>query len=275
MRAMWTGTITFGLVSIPINIYTATDRESGPELHYVHAGCGGTPTSSRVSAQYECKGCGEHLSQGQLNKGYQHGKGPLLTFTPEEIDELNGGKSRNAEVLEFLEAGDVPTELYGSLYYVAPYPPKAKTRNHRLPDPITRSYQILVETLRRTGKVALVSIQLRNRDHRAMLSVSGDVLILRVLLWTAQVRPQAFDGWDHLGGTWPREELSASELDMAAQLVEAMTGKFDAAAHVDPYATKLNALIEAKEAELAVQVEPVPDNVVELFRDLEQAVTAS
>lgn len=275
MRAMWTGTIAFGLVSIPVNVYTATDRESGPELHYVHAGCGGRPETegARVSARYRCSHCEQHLSQGELNKGYMYGE-ELLTFTADELDELNGGKVRTAEVLEFVDAEEIPVELYGSLYYVAPIPPRAKSRTSRLPDPVTRSYQLLVETLRRTGRVGLVSIQLRNREHRAVLAVSGDILTLRVLLWTAQVRDRAFDGWDKFGGMWPAEELTAGELAMAASTVEAMSGKFDVDAHVDPYAVKLTELIEAKAAAL-FPVEPVPDNVIDLLAVINRTVSSA
>lgn len=274
MRAMWTGTVTFGLVSIPVNVYTGTDRESGPELHYVHADCGGVPQpeGARVSMRYRCSRCEEHLVQGQLNKGYAHGA-ELLTFTADELDGLNGGKVRTAEVLEFVDAAEVPAELYGSLYYVAPVPPKAASRTSRLPDPVTRSYQLLVETLRRSGLVAVVAIQLRNRQHRAILSESQGVLCMRVLLWTAQVRDRNFDGWDKFGGIWPAEELTSAELDQAEALVQAMRGKFDVEAHVDPYAARLEELIEAKVAELPSS--QVPDNVTPLFAGLERAMAAA
>lgn len=275
MRAMWTGTITFGLVSIPVNVYTATDRESGPELSFVHADCGAgveAQASGRVSVRYQCKSCGDLLTQGQLSKGCVHGD-TLIPLSADELDALNGAKDRNAEVVEFVDACEVPTELYGSLYYVAPYPPRAKSRTSRLPAPVTRSYQLLVETLRRTGLVGIVRIQLRNREHRAILAVSGDILTMRILLWTAQVRARDFDGWDHLGGTWPAEELTGAELDGAASLVETLRGKFDPAAHVDPYAVKLEALLDAK-AEALVSSGPVPDNVTPLFASLAAAVAA-
>lgn len=273
MRAMWTGTITFGLVSIPVNIYTATDRESGPELHYVHAGCGGRPVTegARVSMRYRCSHCEEHLAPGELSKGHQYGD-ELITLSPEEVDGLNGGKCRMAQVESFVDASEIPTELFGSLYYVAPVPPKRASRSSALAAPVTRAYQMLVETLHRTGTVAVLTISLRNREHRAILSVSEGALTMRVLLWTAQVRERVFDGWGAHGGTWPVEEPTVAELDAAAALVEALRGKFDPAEHVDPYAVKLTALLEAKADAVVAAVEPVPDNVTPLFASLAASV---
>lgn len=274
MRAMWTGTIAFGLVSIPVNIYTATDSQSGPELNYVHAGCGGRPVTegARVSMKYRCSHCEEYLTQGQLNKGHMHGD-DLITLSADEVDGLNGAKCRIAEVESFVDAGEVPAELYGSLYYVAPVPPKKASRSSALSAPVTRSYQVLVETLGRTGVVGIVSISLRNREHKAVLSVSDGLLTMRVLLWTAQVRARVFDGWGAHGGTWPVEQPTEAELDAAGDLVEALRGKFDAATHVDPYAAKLTALLEEKAA--LVSSEPVPDNVTPLFADLALAVSSA
>lgn len=273
MRAMWTGTIAFGLVSIPVNIYTATDRESGPELHYVHAGCGGRPVSegARVSMRYRCSHCEEHLTPGQLNKGHQYGD-ELITLSAEEVDGLNGAKCRTAQVESFVDPDEVPVELYGALYYVAPVPPKRASRTSALAAPVTRAYQLLAETLRRTGTVAVLTISLRNREHRAILAVSEGLLTMRVLLWTEQVRERVFDGWGAHGGTWPVEEPSGAELAAATSLVEALRGKFDPAEHADPYAAKLSALLEEKAAALVAAVEPVPDNVTPLFASLTASV---
>ncbi len=268
MRAMWTGTITFGLVSIPVSIYTATDRESGPELNFVHARC-----ASKVSVRYTCAECGGLFEQNELSKGHRHDAG-MVTLSAEELAELDGAKCRTAEVLSFVDPADVPAELHGSLYYVAPEAPRRKGKNGAQPAPVTRSYQLLVETLRRSGLVALVSVSLRNREHQAVLAVSGDVLTLRVLLWSAQVREPVFDGWSAHGGRWPAEELSGAELDAAENLVYALVDKFDPAAHTDIYAARLAELIERRATELA-PVAVVPDNVTPLFAELDRAMSSA
>lgn len=273
MRAMWTGTITFGLVSIPVSIYTATDRESGPELNFVHAECG-----SKVSTRYACQECGGLFAQGELAKGHVHDAG-MVTLTAEELAALDGTKSRTVEVLSFVDAGEVPTELYGSLYYVAPVAPKRARQNSPLPAPTTRAYQILVEALRRSGLVAVVSVSLRNREHRAFLSVSDDMLTMRVLLWPSQVRAPVFNTWNitdfaEYDGRWPVEELSDAVIDMNMPLVEALRGKFDPAEHADPYAARLVELVETKVIALAAP-EPAPpaDNVTPLFAGLALAMS--
>jgi DNA end-binding protein Ku len=268
MKSTWQGTVTFGLVSIPVNIYTATE-DSGPALNYVHEHDGG-----RVSQQWVCKDCGERIEYSQLAKGHEIGrdedKRPIMVcLSADELKSLDAAKSRQAQVLEFVDAGDVPTEQYGQLYYLAPQPPKRASRSSALPAPNTRGYSILRETLRSSGLVALVSITLRNREQRAMLTVSGNTIVMRMLLWSAQVRPHEFYDWE--GGTWPEEQLSHDELDMAAALVHSMAGKYDPSAHVDAYAAGLSAMIEAKRP-VDLTVVPEPSNVVSLLGRLDSAV---
>lgn len=268
MKSTWSGTVTFGLVSIPVNVYTATE-DSGPALNFVHEHDGG-----RVSTKYMCKDCGELLDWGQMSKGHEIGrnedKSPIMVcLTNDELAGLDSAKSRQAEVIEFVDAGEISTDQYGQLYYLAPQPPRRKSRSSALPAPSTKGYSILRETMRSSGVVALVSITLRNRQQRAMLTVDGNTIVMRMLLWSAQVRPHEFYDWE--GGTWPEEQLSHDELDMAAQLVECMRGKYDAAQHVDPYAVALTGLIDGKRWPV-VAAEPETSNVVPLFRVLDSAM---
>lgn len=267
MKATWSGTITFGLVSIPVNVYTAT-QDSGPALNFVHESDHG-----RVSQQWLCKDCGETVSWSELSKGHNIGTDKAPEMLVLNSDELAGleVKSREAAVLEFVTLEEIPTQLYGSLYYLAPTPPAIKGQKRAAPGPHhTRAYVLLRETLRRTGLVALVEISLRNRPTRAMLFVDGDVIVMRTLLYPAQVREQTFPVYT--GGRIPDCELTAAELDTAAQLVRAMAGKYDPAAHVDSYAVALSELIEAKRTPAP---EPVPDNVVPLFAALNQAMVGA
>lgn len=267
MKSTWTGALTFGLVSIPVNVYTATE-DSGPALNLVHEADGG-----RVSTRYQCKECGEMVEWSQLSKGHNIGterEPEMVCLTTDELAALDSTKSRQAQVLEFVDAAEIGSELYGQLYYLAPVPPKRKSRSAALPAANTRAYSLLRETLRSSGLVGLVSITLRNREQRAMLSVVGNVIVMRMLLWSAQVRPLEFYDWTD--GAWPEEQLLDAELDMAGQLVASMVGKFDASEHTDPYATGLSALIEAKRPAV---VEPAAENVTSIVDRLSAAMVGA
>jgi DNA end-binding protein Ku len=268
MKSTWSGTITFGLVSIPVNVYTATE-DSGPALNFVHESDHG-----RVSQQWLCKDCGQVIGWSELAKGHNIGtdKAPeMLVLSAPELAGIEV-KSREAQVLEFVTLEEIPVQLYGSLYYLAPTPPAIKGQKRAAPGPHhTRAYVLLRETLRRTGLVALVDISLRNRPARAMLSVDGDVIVMRTLLYPAQIREHDFNGY--VGGVIPDCELTDAELDTAEALVRAMTGKYDPATHVDSYAVALGALVDGKRPAPEV-AEPV-SNVVPLFAVLDEAMAGA
>jgi DNA end-binding protein Ku len=244
IKATRTVSVTFGLVNFRCNVYTATE-DSGPTLHLTHTHDDGS--AHRVTTRYTCKHpeCDETLGFGQCDRAVQVGD-RLVPLSVDEVAALDA-KTSECEVIEFVDPAEVPVEMYGQLYYVAPEPPKTKSQEYKAPEPKhARPYALLRESLRREGLVAIVSISLRNRTARGMLYVRDDLLMLRMLLWSAQVREPVFCGYNGSGGVIPNYEVSEDELAMAGQLVRVMSGKFDPDRYVDPYAAGIAALVEAK-----------------------------
>jgi DNA end-binding protein Ku len=227
-RSIWNGKLTFGLVSIPIRVHSATE-DSGPQLHDVHMTDGG-----RIGLRRYCKDCGEDVDE--VGKGHETPDG-MICFSPAELKTLRPHIEHEARVMEFVDPVDIPTEMYGALYYLSPQAPERRPSRNSVKPVYNAShvYSLLAETLRRTGTVAVVTIALRQKECRAFIYVQENMLVMRTLLWADQVREPACRPHNR--------DFDPAELSSSVALVEAMTSKFDPSKHVNPYAERLATLI--------------------------------
>jgi len=251
-HTIWKGAISFGLVTIPIRVYAATE-ERGVSLHQVHATDGG-----RIRYRRICELDGEEVPYRDIAKGYQLPDGDTIVLTDEDLADLPLVSSKTIEVLQFVDAEEIDPINFTRSYYLEADGPGGKP------------YLLMRESLGRTGKVAVVKVALRNRESLALLRPYGDVLLLQMMLWPDEVRAaDAFAPSDDV-------HVRSQEIDMAESYIDTLTAPFDAGEFTDQYREALEEVIEAKTAGRPVKEEeaPVPDRgeVVDLMEALRRSV---
>ncbi|MDQ0745683.1 DNA end-binding protein Ku [Clavibacter sp. B3I6] len=224
MRAIWKGAVTFGLVNVPVKVYSATQDHDVP-LHQVHDADGG-----RIRYQRRCEICGKIVDYAHIDKAFDDGDRTVV-ITEEDLSSLPEEKSREIDVVEFVPSDQIDPVMLDRSYFLEPDSSSPK------------SYALLRRTLQETDRTAIVHVTLRQRTRLAALRVRGDVLMLQTLLWDDEVREADFPSLDAAPKVSPRE------LKMSAQLVEGFAEDFDPSKFSDEYQEQLKTLIDAKLAQ--------------------------
>lgn len=236
MRAIWKGAVSFGLVSIAVKLYSATE-EKDIRFHQVHRTDGG-----RIKYQRTCAVDGAVVSYDDIAKGYDIGGGEMVILTDEDFAELPLSTSRAIDVLEFVPSEQIDPILFAKAYYLEPEGQAAKP------------YVLLRDALRDAERVAIVKIAIRQREQLATLRVRDDVLVLNTMLWPDEVRAPEFGFLDEDIETRP------AELAMASSLIDSMAGSFQPDEFTDNYRAALQEVIDAKvEGREVVQAEEAPE----------------
>ena len=221
MRTIWKGALTFGLVNVPVKVYSATEDHDVP-LHQVHEKDGG-----RIRYQRTCEVCGETVAYADIDRAYVD-EGTTVVLTKEDLDSLPAEKSREIDVVEFVPSEQVDLLTLDKPYYLEPDSKSPK------------AYVLLRKTLEQTDRTAIVRFTLRQKTRLAALRVRGKVLVLQTLLWADEVREADFPALHE------DVRISKKELEMSASLVESYSTDFDPEEFVDEYQKELRTLIDAK-----------------------------
>ena len=222
MRAMWSGAVSFGLVSVPIKVYSATTNHD-IRFHQVHATDGG-----RIKYKRTCSIDGEEVDYADIVKGFETDDGELITLDETDLDSLPTASGHEIDVVEFVPADQIDPLLFDKSYYLEPEAKAAKP------------YALLREALVQTDRMAVVKVALRQRETMALLRVRDKAIVLQTMLWPDEVREPDFDILD--AGV----DLRPQEQKMAASLVESLGADFDASQFHDEYREAVAALIERK-----------------------------
>lgn len=221
MRAIWKGALTFGLVNVPVKVYSATE-DHDVSLHQVHNKDGG-----RIRYQRVCEIDGEVVPYSDIDKAYDDGE-KTVVLTKDDLASLPAEKSREIDVVEFVPSDQIDLLTLDRAYYLEPDSASPK------------AYVLLRKTLEQTDRTAIVRFSLRQKTRLAALRVRGDMLVLQTLLWADEVREAAFPALDE------SVRISAKELELSASLVESFASDFDPEEFTDEYQAELRTLIEAK-----------------------------
>jgi DNA end-binding protein Ku len=251
MQSIWKGAISFGLVSIPVRLYSATE-EKDISFRQVHREDGGRIRYKRV-----CSVDGEEVPYSDIAKGYELPDGEMVVLEDEDFANLPISSSRSVEVLSFVPEDQVDPVQMGKPYYCDPTGGDAKP------------YILLRDSLEGAGKVAIVKVALRQRERLAMLRPREGVLVLQTLLWPDEVREARFDFLDQDVTVRPQE------LQMAESYIAALSADFEPDEFSDNYRQALEELIDAKTAgrEVKAPVEaPRSGQVVDLMDALRRSV---
>lgn len=234
MQAIWKGAISLGFVSIPVQLYSATEEKS-IRFRQIHRRDGG-----RVHYQRICSIDGEIVPYEELAKGYEIGRDEMAVLTDEELSALPLATSHAIEVLEFVPADQVDPIMFHKTYYLEP---------NAL---VTKPYLLLRDALTSSDHVAVVKVALRQRERLGTLRVREGILLLTTLLWPDEIRKPQFGSLD------AQPQVKPTELAMARSLIAAMSADFAPEVYTDNYRQALQALIEEKIAgrEVVASAEP-------------------
>jgi DNA end-binding protein Ku len=250
MRSIWKGAISFGLVTIPVKLYSATEQRD-VAFHQVHREDGG-----RIRYRRVCTKCGEEVPYGDIAKGYELANGDMVVLTDEDFEDLPLSTSRRIDVLLFAPLDQVDPIYFSKAYYLEPEAQGAKP------------YVLLRDALENSGKVAIVKLALRQRESLATLRVREGVFVVETMLWPDEVRAAEFPFLDE------DVDLRAPELQMASSLIDSMAGDFDPGEYKDAYREAVQAVIDAK-VEGREVVAPAPEEEAPAAADLLSALRAS
>jgi DNA end-binding protein Ku len=256
-RSMWSGAISFGLVNVPVKLYSAVSRKT-VRFHQLNAKTGHRIAQKRVDSVTN-----EEVQYEDIVKGYELTKERYVVITPEELEALDPEKTRTIDIEDFVDLEDIDPIYYDHPYYLVPDKGAAK------------AYGLLLQAMQESEKVAIARVVIRSKEQLvAIRPASGGVLTMETMIFSDEVVPT--DEIDELPGA-KELKVSEREVKMAQQLIDSLTSDFKPEKYNDQYREKVLELIERKAAgeEIAVQPEaPEPKKVPDLMAALEASLAA-
>ena len=253
-RAMWTGAISFGLVSVPVRLYTALNHRS-VRFHQLNSKTGVRITQKRVDPS-----TGEEVPYEDVVKGFEISPERYVRVEPGELEALAPKMTRTIEIEEFVELAQIDPVYYDHPYYLAPAPGGAKP------------YRLLLEAMRQAGKVAIARVVIRSKESLVAIRPMGDALGMATMIFADEVvDPDSIEEIDET-----REvKTTKRELEIALQLVQSLAADFDPQKFSDTYREEVLALIDRKANGEEIVVQPAPAEVSAPAPDLMSALKAS
>jgi DNA end-binding protein Ku len=252
-RAMWKGAISFGLVTIPVSVYPATEEKT-LRFNQLHDEDGGRIRMKRV-----CSIDGEEVGYEHIVKGYEYEKDRYVILTDEDFEAIPVESSRAIDIQQFVELEEIDPMQYKKSYYLVPEETGAK------------AYALLREALNRSGKVGIAKVSFRDKEHLAALRFRDEAFVLETMYWPDEIREADFGGVD------VSAKIRPNELEMAQTLIDNLTADWDPTEFKDEYREAMLRIVEAKiNGEEIEIVEAAPTaKVVDLMEALKASVAAA
>jgi DNA end-binding protein Ku len=257
-RAIWSGTISFGLLNVPVKLYSAVSRKTirFNELR--------ESDNARVRHKRVAEGTDDEVSYDEIVKGYELTKDRYVTFSRDELAELDPAKTRTIEIQDFVDISEIDPIFFESPYYLGPA------------EGAEKAYSLLAEAMERSGKAAIARFVLRNREHLAAIRANDGVLTMTTMRFADEVVSP-----DELEDELPQEKpkVQKREVEMAEKLIDSLTSDFDPSQYRDEYREDLLAMIErkaeGKEVVAPSAEEPEPTKAPDLMAALEESIAAA
>src|SRR5215210_1949073 len=255
-RSIWSGAISFGLVNVPVKLYSAVSRKT-VRFHQLNGDTGNRIQQKRVDPE-----TGDEVSYDQIVKGYELTRDRYVIVKPEELDALDPERTRTIDIEDFVDLEDIDPIYYDHPYYLVPDKGAAK------------AYGLLLGAMERSGKVAIARVVLRSKEQLVAIRPAGDLLMMETMIFHDEV--VAHDEIDELPDA---KELKASdrELKMAQQLIDSLSAEFEPSRYHDEYREKVLELIERKADGEEIAIQPQADEpakVPDLMAALEASLAA-
>jgi DNA end-binding protein Ku len=253
-RSIWTGAISFGLVTVPVKLYSAVSRKT-VRFHQLDSADGVRISQKRVNPV-----TGEEVPWDRLVKGYEIAPDRYVLVDPGELEALQPEKTRTIDIEDFVELSDIDPVFYDHPYYLAPGAGGAKP------------YRLLLDAMAETEKVGIATVVIRSKQHLVALRPMGDVLGMATMLFADELVPA-----DRIDEIPDPDDVKTTdkELAIAKQLVESLAGPFEPEKYRDTYREEVLALIDRKAAGEEIAVQPVAEEAPAEVPDLMSALQAS
>jgi DNA end-binding protein Ku len=255
-RSIWRGAISFGLVNVPVKLYSAVSKKT-VRFNQLH-----DADHARIQQKRVCTQDGEEVPFENIVKGFEIAPDRYVVITPDELDALDPAKTRSIDIEDFVDVADIDPLYYEHPYYMVPDTGAAK------------AYRLLLDALRETNKVAIARVVLRSKEYLVAIRPAGDVLTMETMLFADELLPA--DRLDELPET--DVNVTERELAMAQQLIEAQATEFDPTKYRDEYRERVLELIERKAAGEDISIQPLVEEreeVPDLMAALEQSLAAA
>ena len=255
-RSIWSGAISFGLVNVPVKLYSAVSRKS-VRFHQLH-----DADHVRIQQKRVCPADGEEVPYDNIVKGYEISPERYVVIEPEELEALDPKKTRAIEIQEFVDLDEIDPIYFDHPYYLAPDTGASK------------AYRLLLSAMKETNKVAIARVVIRQKENLVAIRATGDVMAMATMVFHDEViNPSTIDEIPEEGDA----DVSQREVDMAQQLIESLSTDFEPEKYHDEYRERVLELIEAKAAgqEITVQAPEEPAAVPDLMAALEQSLAAA
>ncbi len=254
MHTVWKGSISFGLVNIPVKMFTATE-DKDIRFKYIHKECH-TP----VKYKKTCPACNKDVQPEDIVKGYEYEPGRFVILTDEDFDSIEIKSEKTVEILDFVKLEEVDPIYFDKTYFLGPQETGGK------------AYTLLREALSGKQRIAVAKITIRDRESLAVIRVYNNVLVLETIFYPDEVRDSK-----QVPGVPENLQTTKAELDMATQLIDNLTTVFDPSKYSDTYRErlleKINAKVEGKD--FVVKKETDKENIVSLMEALKQSIQMS
>jgi len=254
-RAIWSGTISFGLLNVPVKLYSAVSRKT-IRFNELRSSDGARVRHKRVA-----EGTDEEVAYEEIVKGYEITPDRYVTFTRDELAELDPAKTRSIEIQDFVDIGDIDPIYFESPYYLGPA------------EGAEKAYSLLARAMESSGKAAVARFVLRNREHLAAIRAADGILTMTTMRFADEVVAP-----DELEDVLPQDSprVQKKEVDMAQKLIDSLTSEFDPAEYRDEYREELLSMIEqkaeGKEVVTSASEEPEPTKAPDLMAALEESI---
>lgn len=256
-RSIWSGSIGFGLVNVPVGLYSATEDKT---VHFNQFEKG---TDARVRNKRVNEKTGKEVEYSDIVKGYDLGDGRHVIVTPEELEEVEPGRSSTIEITDFVDAADIDPVFYRKSYYLAPSS-----------DDAARPYGLLLQAMEKAGRIGIATLVMRGKQYLAAIRPNGRVLVLETMYFGDEVR----DAADELPSIPRRSSFSDKDLKTAVGLVEALTTDWKPENYTDTYRDRVLQLVQAKGKgrEVVTDDDAEPEaEVLDLMEALRRSVEAA
>jgi len=253
-RSIWTGSVSFGLVNVPVGLYSAT-QDHDVHFHQFEKG-----TSARIRNRRVNEETGEEVEYDDIVKGAEVDDGTYVQLTPEELESVEPGPSRTIDITDFVEAAEIDPVYYQKSYYLAPSG-----------DEGAKAYHLLVKAMDQAGRIGIATFVMRGKEYLAAIRPANGVLVLETMYFADEVR----DPRKEIDRLPAKARVSSKDVDMAVRLVEAMSAKWNPKNYRDTYTERVEQLVEAKKNNREVVQESTEAEASDKVTSLLEALEAS
>lgn len=251
MHTMWKGSISFGLVHIPIKLYSATENKD-IKLRMIHKEC-----NSPIKYERTCPVCNKEVENNEIVKGYEYEPGKFVLLDAEDFEKLEQEQTKSVEIIDFVKLAEIDPIYFNRSYFIGP------NENGQ------KAYTLLKQAMEQSGKIGVAKITIRSKQHLAVVRVYKTVLVLETIYFPDEVR-----NVDQVPSIPEALELTKKEMDTAIQLIEQLTTPFEPEKYTDDYRNALTELIQGKITgnEVKITKDAPKANVVDLMDALQASI---